>query len=246
MNDFLLSRRSVTFAVLLAAGALAAAPGDAGSTQSTGDDGGLSTLGDDAGDAAPATGDASQTGSGGDSGSSAVSEAGSDAGAGDGAAPCTATAYDAATEASVFNYTGVWSTAAPALDDGGVFSTCSNVFSLLGVTDPNVPGFSYTTVASPYPDMAGCHAYDAQGHKGPHDCLCDNCFTLQQQCDALQGCKAIQKCGEDSGCTDPNSCYLIPGAPCTTIIDQWGNGSVSTALVQLIETCGQAHKCPTQ
>jgi hypothetical protein len=250
VNDFLLSRRSVTVAVMLAAGAVAAAPvttADGGAPQadaSAGDGGGaLSTPGDDA-SAAP---DASQAGNdagpaGTDSGSVPVA----DGAAGGDAAPCTATAYDAATEASVFNFQPVWSGAGPAADDGGVASVCGSVYTVLGVTDPGVAPYLYNGVAKPYPDAAGCHAYDAQGHQQMHDCLCDNCFALQQQCDALPGCKAIQKCGGDSGCTDPNSCYLIPGAPCTTIIDQWGNGSVSTGLAQGLETCGQAAKCPSR
>jgi hypothetical protein len=68
-----------------------------------------------------------------------------------------------------------------------------------------------------------------------------------QQCDALAGCQAIWKCSADSGCTDSNTCYLNPGAPCVTVINEWGTGSVHTALEQMLGVCGQAATpaCPT-
>jgi hypothetical protein len=54
------------------------------------------------------------------------------------------------------------------------------------------------------------------------------------------------KCVGDAGCTDNTSCYLIPGAPCTTVVDQYGNGSVAAAIPQLIQTCGKNNGCPTR
>jgi hypothetical protein len=125
--------------------------------------------------------------------------------------------------------------------------SAGNVYDLLCVQDPNVTPFAFNTVKTPYTTPAECKAFGTSGHMAAHACLCDACFVLQQQCDALPGCQEIQKCGFDTGCTDPNSCYLI-GAKCATQIDNWGTGSVSTALTQLLENCGKAASpaCPAQ
>jgi hypothetical protein len=89
--------------------------------------------------------------------------------------------------------------------------------------------------------MASCVAYaGSEGHATVHTCFCNSCFDLMQQCDALQGCREILKCELDSGCTDSTSCYLLPGAPCASVIDAWGTGSVATALTQYITACGSA------
>jgi hypothetical protein len=137
-----------------------------------------------------------------------------------------------------------------SLDDGyvPVFDGGGNILDYLGVR-PSTPlpaPFAYNGVQSPYPDATACMAYDAQGHPSTHSCLCTKCFQLTQECDSLPGCKAILKCAEDSGCTDANSCYLLPGAPCVQVINDYGTGSVSTALEQMLRACGASNGCPTQ
>jgi hypothetical protein len=126
--------------------------------------------------------------------------------------------------------------------------TGGNIYDLLCVQDPGVVPFDFSAIQPPYTTAAQCKAFDpSQGHPTARACLCDNCFSLQQQCDALPGCEDIQKCGFDTGCTDADSCYLV-GMKCVTQINNWGTGSVATALSQLLDTCGQAANpaCPAQ
>jgi hypothetical protein len=134
--------------------------------------------------------------------------------------------------------------------DDGALPTYSggDIFQRLCVDNPDPANFSFSSVATPYAngDVTACTNFVAE-HTAARACLCQNCFTLQQQCDALPGCREIQKCGFDKGCTDANSCYLIQGL-CVTPINNWGTGSVATALSQLVDTCGQAASpaCPAQ
>jgi hypothetical protein len=142
----------------------------------------------------------------------------------------------------------------PVPADGGPPPTVSNIYTTVGITDPNATTFSYATdVAAPYADAAGCKMFDAQGHPAAHNCLCDKCFSLMQQCDALTGCRTITKCGWDTGCdvnaalTSLTSCYpLFGGAGCKAPIDKYGTGSVSTALSQQLGKCGSTNGCPAQ
>ncbi|MGH7271634.1 MAG: hypothetical protein ACREJ3_14480 [Polyangiaceae bacterium] len=137
----------------------------------------------------------------------------------------------------------------PAQDDGSLPTYAGpDIFQTLCVTNPNVANFAFNTVQAPYTTVAGCQAYDSQGHPNVHNCLCaaSACFPLLEQCDALPGCKAILKCELDSGCTDANSCFLYPGAPCATVITNYGVGSVATDLTQLLTACGTANMCPTK
>lgn len=131
------------------------------------------------------------------------------------------------------------------LDDGAVPAYCgADVFQVLGVANPNVPGFAFTSLAAPYTTAAACETFaPGDGHLAARKCLCQHCYAIEQQCDALTGCRAIHKCELDSGCTNANSCYFT-GA-CSTPIDTWGTGSVSTALTNALGTCGMAHGCPT-
>jgi hypothetical protein len=134
---------------------------------------------------------------------------------------------------------------AAVLDDGSTLpGACAgpDIFMKLGITNPNVAFFDFRTVTAPYSTPAECEKFDSQGHPNVHNCLCKNCFTVQQQCDALPGCRAIQKCGADSGCMGANGCYF--GGACSAIIDQVGTGSVATGLTNALETCGSAHSCP--
>jgi len=134
---------------------------------------------------------------------------------------------------------------AAVLDDGSALpGACMgpDIFTKLGITNPKIDFFDYRSVATPYATEAECMAYNNQGHPAVHNCLCKNCFTVQQQCDALPGCRAIQKCGADSGCMGANGCYF--GGACSAIIDGVGTGSVATGLSNALQTCGSAHSCP--
>jgi hypothetical protein len=137
-----------------------------------------------------------------------------------------------------------------ALDDGYMVPFTldnGNALAYLGISSAGLPAFTtYTTVKAPYTDATGCMAYDAQGHMAAHTCLCQKCFSLVQQCDALTACRAILKCAQDSGCNSANACYLYPGAPCINVINSAGTGSVSTGLESNIATCGMSNGCPSQ
>src|SRR6185312_15601737 len=65
-----------------------------------------------------------------------------------------------------------------------------SVFDQLGVEDPKDSETRYADKKAPYTDPAGCKAFDA-AYPAIHDCTCDKCFELQQQCDALTGCIEI-------------------------------------------------------
>jgi hypothetical protein len=145
-----------------------------------------------------------------------------------------------------------------ASDDGPQYVTpdgalppydAGDPFSLLCVANPHETDLSYSSFPAPYTGTAGCIAFNPlnEGHPAPRTCLCNNCYTLQQQCDAIPGCQAIQKCAFDTGCTTVDSCYLVQGL-CAAVINQWGNGSVATALADELNICGQALSppCPAQ
>jgi hypothetical protein len=123
-----------------------------------------------------------------------------------------------------------------------------DIFQRLCIDPPTNVNFAFDTIKAPYTDAAGCMAFNNQGHPAVHNCFCAGCFELMQQCDALPGCQQILKCELDAGCTDSNSCYLLPGAPCYSVINSWGTGSVMTALTSYLQTCGQGltPACPSQ
>jgi len=135
--------------------------------------------------------------------------------------------------------------AGPVQDDGSLpVYTGGNIYQLLCVADPTIADpttkpFSFTSVTAPYTTVAGCLAYNNEGHATAHNCFCNQCFTLVQQCDALEGCRESMKCGLDNNCTDPTTCYF---SSCTTVIDKWANTSAATFLSAKLESCG----CPTQ
>jgi hypothetical protein len=153
-----------------------------------------------------------------------------------------------------------------ALDDGfNATFPGGDILHYLGICQTLPQPYAYSVLTAPYPDAAGCKAFDPQGHKAAHDCTCDKCFALTQQCDAVQGCREILKCFEDSSCVTNKSicivaqaampglacnasltCYLAPNAPCTTVIDKWGNGSVPTGLASDLALCGQSNGCPAK
>jgi hypothetical protein len=219
------SRRSLFAASLLAVLGLAADPNDAGP------------------DATPVA-------------DAAPEAAGRDAASDDSSVPdATLPAADAAGEATDDGATPAADTGTTATpegmgfvqDDGGLPTYSGpNIFDSLCIERPDTTPFVYANVKAPYTTPADCKAFaPAAGHSAARACLCDSCFTLQQQCDALDGCKTIQKCGWTTGCHDSNSCYLAQGL-CAKQIDTAGTGSVSTALSQALETCGASNMCPVQ
>jgi len=170
-----------------------------------------------------------------------------------------------ASAAGVFSLGGC-ATAGSGGDDIGMStaaaaSTAPDIFAKLGIAPPSSTfadggatpqPFAYDEVQAPYSDAAGCKAFSSQTAQATRDCLCDNCFALEQQCDALDHCIEIVDCGNRIGCTDAYSCYLTPaksaadptGAGCVTEIDSAGNGSVSAALSLQIQQCRATSKCP--
>jgi len=111
--------------------------------------------------------------------------------------------------------------------------------------------FRFDQVAAPYPDAASCKTYNSDfpaTNTAARPCLCDNCFKLQQQCDALKGCREELQCVLDSGCTDIGSCYMNappgrPDAPCRAVVDKWGNTSIASTLVEYLGECAAANHC---
>ena len=211
------SRRSLFAASILAVLGLAADPNDAGSDASTPAD--------------AATDAASDSGPGPDA-TLADAMAPEPEAATDDAAPDVA---PASAEGNGF-----------VQDDGGLPAyTGPNIFDFLCIDPPDTTPFSYATVKAPYADAAGCKAFAPEvGHATARACLCNSCFQLERQCDALAGCQSIQTCGFNTGCKDTNSCYYA-GA-CSKEIDGAGTGSVSTALASLLETCAATNLCPVQ
>src|SRR5689334_24279187 len=81
----------------------------------------------------------------------------------------------------------------------GAANQDAGIFGELGIQRPgtktddgtSTPSpFEYDKVKSPYDDAAGCKDFSsADVPKGDHAdtraCLCDNCFMLMQECDAL-------------------------------------------------------------
>jgi hypothetical protein len=123
--------------------------------------------------------------------------------------------------------------------------TSGTIFKDLGVDEPKRDETRFEEVAAPYADEAGCKAFDTKFPEA-HDCQCENCFALQQQCDALPGCIEIAECGIEIGCTDAYSCYLTAPAgkqQCVPIIDRWGNTGTASALSLALSGCSGASKC---
>jgi hypothetical protein len=126
------------------------------------------------------------------------------------------------------------------------------------VTNPNPPQFLYKDVKEPYADndTAACKAFTSDvfpaGYKSSiRSCMCDNCFAMQRQCDALQGCQEDTKCSMDIDCRNVNTCYLGPavtpldptGKGCVAVVDKWGNAGVSSALQVQLSDCSTANSC---
>jgi hypothetical protein len=147
-------------------------------------------------------------------------------------------------------------------EDGSLpsYACGNNIFQLVGVTDPGTTfddaGDSNASVAfdkipAPYTTPAACLTYGGTdpndtAHKSVHDCYCNSCFNLMEQCDALEGCKEIMKCELDNSaaCTSPTLCYF---GPCGTVIDKWNNTSAATFIPYLLQQCGlkAAPACPS-
>ena len=199
------------------------------------------------------------------SGHAAADDAGTDGGIGDDAGPLDASqdapGMDGATgadatlapsdagvaEAAVGDEFDLYALAdaGPVQDDGSLpVYTGGNIFQQLcledpAVADPTAAPFAFTSVKAAYADVAGCLAYNDEGHASAHACYCNQCFALVQQCDSLQGCREIMKCGLDNGCTNPTTCYFTS---CTTVIDKWANTSIASFLTAKLDGCG----CPSK
>jgi hypothetical protein len=121
-----------------------------------------------------------------------------------------------------------------------------DVFQKLCIKKPeNVPNFRFDQVAAPYPDAAGCKAFDTgltPAHPTTRVCLCDRCFALQQQCDALPACRAMLHCSLNTGCLSREACYLNNGS-CRDVIDAWGNTGVASALLERLNGCALETEC---
>lgn len=122
-----------------------------------------------------------------------------------------------------------------------------DIFQKLCIKDKpaKLVNFRFDQIPAPYADAASCKTYTSEyptTKPAARACLCDKCFKLQQQCDALKGCQEELKCVLDSGCTDINSCYINDG-PCRDVVDKWGNTSVASTLVEFLGECGVANGC---
>jgi len=120
-----------------------------------------------------------------------------------------------------------------------------SIWEFMDVEDPQPDETLYQDTASPYEDAAGCKAFE-NAFPEIHDCMCDKCFDVQQQCDALEGCREIAQCGIEIGCTDAYSCYLTPAdAKCVPIIDKWGNTGLAAAVSLALSACSVEQQCRT-
>lgn len=123
-----------------------------------------------------------------------------------------------------------------------------SVYDQLGVEDPKANETKYADKKAPYEDVAGCKAFDAE-YPEIHDCTCDKCFDLQQQCDALDGCIEIAECAISIGCKDAYSCYLAPSPAvpdsrkCIPIVDKWGNTGLASAVSLALAACLDSNGC---
>jgi hypothetical protein len=138
--------------------------------------------------------------------------------------------------------------AACSSDEGDPTPTANhpsgNIWNELGVDEPERKEVRFADVKAPYTDIEGCKAFKSNVPDS-HDCGCENCFDIQQQCDALPGCIEIAECGISIGCTDAYTCYLTPtDAKCVPIIDRWGNTGVASALSLALSKCSQENSCP--
>jgi hypothetical protein len=132
----------------------------------------------------------------------------------------------------------------PPPAEAGVPSFSGDIFAQIMITKPSVSNFAYDAVMARYADVAECKMFDPRGHQAVHDCYCDKCFSLIQECDALVSCQAITKCFWDAGCTDSNSCYF--SGTCSAPVDKYGTHSVGTYLANALGTCRMNNGCPAQ
>jgi len=220
----ILSKRSLFALCLVTIAGVAAMP-----TRAIADDGGIDDAGLDA----------------------ATSDAETDA-----VAPDAATGMTGMMDATTMGTMDATTTPPPATASGGYpmddgmlpVYTGGDIFQRLciqnpTVDDPSAVPFAFNSIKAAYPDATSCKAFDAQGHMAVHDCLCDKCFDVIQECDSRPGCREILKCELDAGCGDPSACYF--GA-CQKVIDKWANTSNDSFITYLIEQCQTANSCPKQ
>ncbi len=119
-----------------------------------------------------------------------------------------------------------------------------DIFQKLCIQKPaELPNFRFDQVPAPYTDAAGCKAFD-DAVPDERSCMCDKCFKLLQQCDALADCREELECITTSGCLGTPDCYLDgPAPPCRDVIDKIGNTSVATTIVQFLGECAMQNSC---
>jgi hypothetical protein len=104
----------------------------------------------------------------------------------------------------------------------------------------------FSELKQPFNDAAGCTSTMAKKHQdtsGVTSCRCNACLDSMEECEAVPGCIEIMTCSNQTGCLDEFSCYLLPGAKCAPVIDQWGNSSLATAIALDIMACSKTASC---
>lgn len=111
------------------------------------------------------------------------------------------------------------------------------------ISPDEFPSYRFKDLALPYETSETCLA-GANGQWSIRKCLCDKCLPTMQECDVLKGCQEIVDCSLKSGCRDSFSCYLTPLlAPCTAVVDRWGNASVATTVALELMECAASNGC---
>jgi hypothetical protein len=114
-----------------------------------------------------------------------------------------------------------------------------------GKSTDDVEFLDFSAFELPYDSAQECVAYsEAAGRLfDTTACACENCLDIMQECDVLKGCVAIRDCGFESGCRGAFECYLLPGAPCVEVINDFGNASVGSALSLALSECQTSTGC---
>ena len=106
--------------------------------------------------------------------------------------------------------------------------------------------FRYSDAELPYETAEQCKAFAADEDGDDSEstrCRCDACLEVMQECHALQGCREIVAFSNESSCSGAFACYLLPGAPCTEVIDRWGNASLAAAISLELMDCSDNAGC---
>jgi hypothetical protein len=103
----------------------------------------------------------------------------------------------------------------------------------------------FSELKLPFTDAPGCNAAAAKRNDNwpATTCRCERCLERMQECAVVPGCNEIIECANQSRCGGELGCYLIPGAPCATVIDTWGNSSLATTIATEIFKCSTDNGC---